>query len=361
MLVATTVVAQEPPAQGPTKLEGAEVIARIDGQVILASDVLWEAELIMDSKKVPPEQRDEARHMFTQVQLRSYIDTKLIIADFRRTARGADMNAIRGQLEEPFYSGGNSGSSPGSVPGLMEVLKVDDLEALDRRLVELGTSLADRKEAFIEKAIAQTWAHEQIDVPRPTYADLLEYYQSHQEKYAIAKAARWEELMVEFKNHPTREAARAKLAEAGNIVWQRAQAQPGDTKPLFADVAPKYSESYKASEGGLHDWTTEGALRDPTLNNALFTLPIGSLSPILESEVGYHILRVVERREAGYTPFEELQDSIREQIMNEAFGKEMLKLITKLRNESRIWTIYSGDMTAQAYIDSPLVPPARHR
>lgn len=359
-LAAASAVAQET-IQGPVKLQGAEVIARIDNSVILASDVLWEAELIIQVSNVPPEQVEEARHMLTQKQLKSYIDTKLIMADFRRTARGADMDAIRGQLEEPFYSGGMSGKSPGSVPGLMEVLKVDDLEELDKKLVSLGTSLADRKEAFMEKAIAQTWVHEQIDVPKPTYADLLEYYKTHQEDYAIAKAARWEELMVEFKNHPTREAARAKIAEAGNIVWQRAQAQPDASKPLFTDVAPKYSESYKAVDGGLYDWTSEGALRDPNLNTALFTLPVGSLSPILESEVGYHIIRVVERREAGYQPFEELQDAIREKIMNDSFGEQTQKLIDKLRGEARIWTIYSGDTTAQAYIESPLVPPSRVR
>ena len=48
-------------------------------------------------------------------------------------------------------------------------------------------------------------------------------------------------------------------------------------------------------------------------------LPIGSLSPILESETGLHIIRVVERRQAGRTPFLDVQNEIRKKMMDERF------------------------------------------
>lgn len=353
LTTATACLAQAPPDGAPQKLKGAEVIARIDKQVVLASDILWEIRLLIEKNNVPPEQVDQATEFLMQQQLRGYIDTKLMFADFRRNAPGADMNAIRGQLNDPFLNGGNSGKSPGSVPGLMEALEVEDYQALEERLLQLGTSLADRKEAFIEKAIAQTWAQEQINVARPTYTQMFDYYHAHREDYAYPTQAKWEELTVQLRNHPNEQAAREKLAQAGNLLWQRAQQQPDASKPIFKDIAAKYSEGYNAKEGGLYDWTTKGALVDTKLDTALFTLPVGALSPIIESNSGLHIVRVIERREAGYMQFADLQDEIRKQMMNESFQEKMQEHLGKLRRETRIWTIYSGDTTAQAFLESP--------
>jgi parvulin-like peptidyl-prolyl isomerase len=118
-------------------------------------------------------------------------------------------------------------------------------------------------------------------------------------------------------------------------------------------VAAKYSEAYNASEGGMNDWTTQGALRDEELDRALFTLPVGALSPIIETVNGFHIVRVVERRQAGHTPFAEVQDDIRQELLNADFRKKTEAFITKLRRETRIWTLYTGDTTAEAFLMPP--------
>ena len=350
------------PSDGPKKLDACQVIARIDNHVILAGDVLWEANLIVRDNvdRIPPDQIDETREMLVRRSLTSYIDTKLIYADFRRKARGADMDSIRQQLEQPFYNGGKSGNSTGSLPSLMKAFEVNNVQDLERKLIEYNTSLADRKEAYVEKAIAQTWVQEQVNVDKPTYAELSEFYQQHLDDYSFPTQARWEELTVRFENHPSKDVARQKLAEAGNVVWQRLQANPAETKPLFADVAAKHSESYNAKDGGLNDWTTQGAMRDQALDHALFTLPVGALSPIIETESACHIVRVVERRQAGHTPFAKVQDEIRKKLMNQDFQKKTQELLAKLRRETRIWTIYTGDTTAEAFLAPPEGSPKRY-
>lgn len=358
-----------PPTEGPKKLDACQVIARIENQVVLASDILWEANLILQNslRNVPPDelaqipqkQLDTTRDMLVRRALSSYVDTKLIYADFRRQARSADMNAIRQQLNEPFFNGGSSGKAPGSLPTLLEAFEVDNVQDLEKKLIAFGTSLADRKEAYVEKAIAQTWVQEQINVDKPTYLQLAEYYEEHLEDYAFPTQARWEEITIQFSNHPTKQAALEKLAEAGNLVFQRAQQKPDSTEALFTDVAEQYSEVYNAKEGGLNDWTTQGAMRDRQLDQTIFSLPVGALSPIIETDSACHIVRVVERREAGHTPFGEVQDDIEKLLSNEDFRKKTQKFIDRLRRESRIWTIYTGDTTAEAFLKSPDGPVRR--
>jgi len=365
-LFATIAMAQQPmqtqPApSSPQMLQAAQVIGRIGNEVILASDVMWEANLIISDNidRIPPDQVEEARQSIMQNQLRSYIDTKLLYADFRRNAQGADMAAIRKQLEEPFFSGGGSGDAPGTVPGLIKSLQVNSGEALEKRLTELGTSTAARMDAYVEKAIASQWMREKVKVDKPDHVELVEYYQDHIEDYSFPTQVKWEELKVSFTDEASKQAARTKLAEAGNIAWQRVQQNPASGTPLFTDLAPKYSDAYNAQEGGLHDWTSQGALRDSSIDTALFTLPVGSLGPMIETDTSLHIVRVVERREAGATPFHELQDDIRGKIMDQSYQAQTRELITKLRRETRIWTVYTGDTTAEAFLQSSGDPSRR--
>lgn len=356
ILLAAPAIAQSPPPTEASaeRLKAAQVIGRIGNQVVLAGDVLWEANLIIADNidRIPPDQIEEARESIMQNQLRSYIDTKLLYADFMRNAKGADMAAIRKQLEEPFFSGGGSGEGPGTVPALMKSLEVDSGPALEQRLKELGTTTEARMDAYVEKAIASQWMREKVKVDKPDHVDLVEYYQAHTADYSYPTQVKWEELKISFKNYASKDEARAKLAEAGNIAWQRAQRNPAPGTQLFADLAPKYSDAYNAQDGGLHDWTSQGALRETSIDAALFSLPVGALGPIIETDSGVHIVRVVERREAGTTPFLELQDEIKDKIMDERYQQQTRKLITKLRRETRIWTIYSGNTTAEAFLQS---------
>ena len=52
-------------------------------------------------------------------------------------------------------------------------------------------------------------------------------------------------------------------------------------------------------EGGRYDWTTKGSLVSDVIDQAIFSLPVGKLSRILEDEKGFHIVRVIEREDCG--------------------------------------------------------------
>ena len=47
----------------------------------------------------------------------------------------------------------------------------------------------------------------------------------------------------------------------GNEVWQRGDGQRPVRGPAFAEVAKAKSDGFTAKDGGVHDWTTKGALQ----------------------------------------------------------------------------------------------------
>ena len=76
------------------------------------------------------------------------------------------------------------------------------------------------------------------------------------------------------------------------------------------------------------------------LDEALFTLPVGQLSSILDDGKSLHIVRVVERTEAGRTPFLEAQVDIRDRLIAERRKKEMDDYLEKIRERTPVWTIF---------------------
>jgi len=82
--------------------------------------------------------------------------------------------------------------------------------------------------------------------------------------------------------------------------------------PAFAEVAKAKSDGLTAKDGGVHDWTTKGALQCKAIDDALFTLQVGQMSSILDSGPSFHIIRVLERTDAGRKPFTDVQADIRE-------------------------------------------------
>jgi len=59
--------------------------------------------------------------------------------------------------------------------------------------------------------------------------------------------------------------------------------------------------TYDPTTGGYLGWTPRGYLLIPALEEIAFNLPVGEYSDVIESEIGYHILTVLDRAERPLT------------------------------------------------------------
>ncbi len=334
-----------PPSITPEPLDECEVIARINGQVVLACEVMWQVNLILEGKedRIPPGQKDQIVERLMQQNLMSMLDMKILYGDFRRKAPQADLAAIHQELDKSF--------DEKEIPTLMKRVGVEERSQLAGRLLELGTSVSEQREDFYQRMIARSWVNESIKVDRVVRHDeLLTYYQEHGPEYDYPTQARWEELMVQFSKFGNDKAkAFAALAKIGNEAYRAAVAQPDKNQPAFASIAKAKSQGFNANRGGQYDWTTQGALTAERVDEAIFSLPVGQMSPILESDRGFHIVRVLERKQAGRTPFTEVQAEITNKIRDARFDEAIATKLDELRRGAKIWTLYTGVIDADEY------------
>ena len=63
----------------------------------------------------------------------------------------------------------------------------------------------------------------------------------------------------------------------------------------FAQMARKYSQYPSGKSGGDLGWFPQGYLTQPDVETAAFALQPGQYSDVIKSDLGYHIIYVIER------------------------------------------------------------------
>lgn len=102
----------------------------------------------------------------------------------------------------------------------------------------------------------------------------------------------------------------------------------------FATVAAGFSDAPDALQGGALGWRSEGRLPE-LFSSALARMQRGEVSPVLRSPAGFHILKLLDRREAGRDAAPVRQTRLRQILIraNEAVADaEARRRIEQLRS-----------------------------
>ncbi len=228
---------------------------------------------------------------------------------------------------------------------MMQEAGASIMREYDQILRSQGQSLDRLRKMFFERALAQQLLSTQVELNTEIpHADMIAWYENHLEEYEFPAKAKFEQLSVKITASQSRDQAWNKLASMGNEVF--------NGRP-FNEVARENSDGATASNGGVFDWTSKGSLVSTKLDEALFELPIGQLSSIIEDGDTLHIIRVTERTEAGRTPFIDAQVGIRGKLLAEQRNNEMSSYLQRLRDRTPVWTIFDEDESKEVTASRP--------
>ncbi|HOW58523.1 MAG TPA: SurA N-terminal domain-containing protein [Candidatus Omnitrophota bacterium] len=186
--------------------------------------------------------------------------------------------------------------------------KMEKPEELDLMLEKEGMTMKAFKERLRKQAMVRQLHDREIRakvVISPV--EVEDFYKQNPDKFRVKERVRVRSLTIK-KSGEAREKGipDEKAAQQIQILEQRIRLQNN-----FEEVIKRFSEDSHAKQEGLGDWIERGSMIE-SVDEVLFNTPLGQLTQIVETPIGYHIFRVTAKEPAQ----ERKLDEVKDQIMN---------------------------------------------
>lgn len=159
--------------------------------------------------------------------------------------------------------------------------------------------------------------------------EIGDYYLKHREIYEGKEAVRIKQILILFPKNVDAQIKAKLKAEMGTI---HKRLQNGESFDL---LAAQYSQGPAAATGGDIGFIEKG-LTLPAVENVAFTLKKDEISKVVESPVGFHIIKAIDKRGAGIKPIESVREEIKAKIEEDKIDKKYDEWIKELRSKSLI-------------------------
>jgi parvulin-like peptidyl-prolyl isomerase len=288
-----------------------EIVAWVNGDVITRSELQEEERAaIQDAyrnqtgealdREVAGIRRDLLLHM---------IDRKILLD---RAPRFADMQKLADYFYEQFRAQQD----------------VESDEEFERMLARDGLTPQAVREKLLEMFAPEEVKRMEVG-GRVAIADATveEYYASHAQEFREPGSVTLREIVLLVDGAAAREPRRA---EAERL---RERALSED----FARLAEEFSEAGTRSGGGLLGPLRRGDL-SAQLEEVAFSLPLGTVSPVLDLPYGYHILKIEQRVEDRQRSLDEVREELRDRLADEKYSRELAAFMDKARAEAE-WCV----------------------
>ncbi len=142
-----------------------------------------------------------------------------------------------------------------------------------------------------------------------------QYYQEHLDKYSSDEQRKVSHILVQGDDEAKAQAILDELNAGAD----------------FATLAEEKSEDIgSAEEGGSLGWIERGVM-DPAFEEAAFALAkVGDVTGLVKSDFGYHIIKLDELKDSQAKPYQEVAESIKQDLRDQQAADEFYELQSEL-------------------------------
>lgn len=146
--------------------------------------------------------------------------------------------------------------------------------------------------------------------------DLQTFYQENSANYQKEEQRRVSHILIEAGDD-----AEAAKVQADELL---AKVNAGED---FAQLAQEFSaDTFSGENGGDLDWIERGNMGDEFDEAAFALTDVGQVSAVVETEFGFHIIKLTELSGAETTPFAEVKDAIFETVSKQKAQDKFFEL-----------------------------------
>lgn len=207
------------------------------------------------------------------------------------------------------------------VGGAAEFEKVLKKQNIKESQVVDGIKRGKRMDKLIEKIT------EGLD--DPTELEIEQHFDEHAEDYFRQERVQAQHILIKPASDKLedRETSKSKLMEFRNRI------QLGED---FADIASQFSECPSGQKtGGSLGWFARGMMI-PEFDDAVFAMELEELSDVVETPLGFHLIRLTGYEEGGAVTLDEVADKVRDFLRHAARGRIISAYVEELKAKAKI-------------------------
>lgn len=284
----------------------AKVIAKVNGIEISSTDL--DREISRAQKAMPPE---TSAQELRESALNQLIDRQLL----RQYAEAEKITVNQDQVNERL------GSIKGNFPSL---------EELAAALAQDGLTLESLTQAIEESMLIQNM----IDVKvagsiKVDEAEVKKFYDENPTYFVSPDQVHARHILMKLEATSTDE-EKTKAREELALVKKELAAGKS-----FEELAKVHSQGPSAPTGGDLGFFGKGQMV-PAFEEVAFALEVGAVSDVVETQFGYHLIFVEDKKEGGTQAMAEVSDKIKSFLSRNSIGQAVESLLKDLKAKAKI-------------------------
>lgn len=195
----------------------------------------------------------------------------------------------------------------------------------DNGLTESTVKEFARKEIYINNLIEQEIANN-VTV---TDEEIKKFYDENTDKFIQTESVKARHILIGVDANSGTEERTAARSKAEKLLTELRSGAD------FPTLAQANSTCPSAAQGGDLGYFGKGQMV-PEFEKAAFSLEPGQISDVIETQFGYHIIKVDEKKPAGTVTYSEAHDKIGSHLKLQKIQKAINEYIERLRQTAKV-------------------------
>jgi peptidyl-prolyl cis-trans isomerase SurA len=285
------------------------VVAKVNSEIITLSSVNERVELL--KQKLRGDHQGSQEEILDEA-LNTIVEEKLQLQEGKKRGLVVDDSAIEAAVKDIEQKN-----------GLQEGQLALMLESEGRSMESYKNHIRDQ---ILVSKVVRYELGSRINISERKIA---KYYHNNQKDFWEPSKARVRHILILTEEGLSEDKKKEKYLLVKSIL--REVKGGGD----FATAAKEYSEDISASEGGDVGFVEKGKMV-PEFENAVYRMKEGEISDIVETEYGYHIIKVVKLLAGRTLPLKDVKNKIQFILSNKKQNSAYDEWMNELRNSAFI-------------------------
>jgi peptidyl-prolyl cis-trans isomerase C len=315
---------EQPLQPNPLAITPEEVVVTVDGEKITHGEIMQGVQMNMMqmSRQVPQQQLSKMAGQIYQ----NVTDTLVANILLTKAAEKSSLTVNDEELAKEIATIEANAPEGTSLKDALAENKIDYAEwQADLRKQMLVRKLVEEKTANVTNASA---------------VDIAKFYEENVDSFKVPESVTASHILLAFKPEDTDATKAQKKKDLEKI---RADILAGGD---FAAIAGEKSDCPSSKQGGNLGTFARGQMV-PEFETAAFSQEIGAVGDVVETQFGYHLIKVADRQQAGIRPLAEVKDRLQEYLNGKNKQEALLAYIEELKAKADIKT-HTPDLDAAA-------------